>query len=75
MAQSDHAAKPGFFQRIGRWFKELFSELKKVTWPKFPVVVKKLGIVLMVVAIFLVFITALDFGLGKLYELLVRYGS
>ena len=25
--------KPGFFARIGKWFKELKSELKKVQWP------------------------------------------
>ena len=25
--------KPGFFQRIGRWFREMKSELKKVVWP------------------------------------------
>ena len=26
-------AKPGFFQRIGKWFREMKSELKKVIWP------------------------------------------
>ena len=25
--------KPGFFQRIGKWFREMKSELKKVIWP------------------------------------------
>ena len=25
--------KPGFFQRIGKWFREMRSELKKVIWP------------------------------------------
>ena len=25
--------KPGFFQRIARWFREMKSELKKVVWP------------------------------------------
>ena len=25
--------KPGFFQRIVRWFREMKSELKKVVWP------------------------------------------
>ena len=31
-----------FFVGIGRKFKEVFSELKKVTWPDFPKVVKDL---------------------------------
>ena len=26
-------AKPGIFARIGKWFKEMRSELKKVVWP------------------------------------------
>ena len=26
-------AKPGIFARIGKWFKEMKSELKKVVWP------------------------------------------
>ena len=25
--------KPGFFQRVGKWFREMRSELKKVIWP------------------------------------------
>ena len=26
-------AKPGFFKRVGKWFREMKSELKKVVWP------------------------------------------
>lgn len=26
-------SKPGFFQRVARWFREMKSELKKVVWP------------------------------------------
>ena len=26
-------SKPGFFSRIGKWFKDMKSELKKVQWP------------------------------------------
>ena len=25
--------KPGFFTRVGKWFREMKSELKKVIWP------------------------------------------
>ena len=25
--------KPGFFMRVGKWFREMKSELKKVIWP------------------------------------------
>ena len=26
-------AKPGFFKRVVKWFREMKSELKKVVWP------------------------------------------
>jgi len=25
--------EPGFFEKIGKWFREMKSELKKVVWP------------------------------------------
>ncbi|MBQ9250129.1 MAG: preprotein translocase subunit SecE [Oscillospiraceae bacterium] len=25
--------QPGFFKRVGKWFREMKSELKKVIWP------------------------------------------
>ena len=64
------SGKPGFFKRIGMKFKDVFSELKKVSWPSFLDVLKKTGIVLAVVLIFLVVITAFDFGLSSLLGLL-----
>ena len=27
------ATEPGFFEKIGKWFREMKSELKKVVWP------------------------------------------
>ncbi len=63
-------SKPNFFVRIGRKLKEVFSEIKKVSWPSFGKVVKQTGIVLGVVALFMVVITLMDFGLGELLKLL-----
>ena len=62
--------KPSFFKRLGRVFKEIFAELKKVSWPTFGKVVKQTGIVMVVVLIFLVVITAFDVGLYSLLGLL-----
>ena len=31
--KADKKSKPGFFARLGKWFKELKAELKKVQWP------------------------------------------
>ncbi|MBQ0099059.1 MAG: preprotein translocase subunit SecE [Firmicutes bacterium] len=63
--------EPGFFKKLGMKMKDIFSELKKVSWPNFPKVVKQTGIVLVVVLIFLVVITAFDTGLLELLKLVV----
>ncbi len=64
--------KPNFFVRIGKKIKEVFSEIKKVSWPPFNKVVKQTGVVIGVVAIFLVVITLMDLGLGFLLKLLTN---
>ena len=61
--------KPGFFKRMGLKIKEIFSELKKVEWPTFSKVVKQTGVVIAVVVLFLVVITAFDYGLLQLLKL------
>ena len=61
--------KPGFFKKLGAKIKDVFSELKKVNWPTFGKVVKQTGVVLVVVIIFLVVITAFDYGLLNLLKL------
>lgn len=60
--------KPGLGKRI----KDVFSELKRVTWPTFPKVLKATGVVLMVVLVFLVVVTGINQGLQKLLELITR---
>ena len=49
-----------FFRRIGSWFKFAGLELRKVTWPSFKEVMKKLGIVLGVVAFFFIILFVMD---------------
>lgn len=61
--------KPNIFKRFGAKCKDVFSELKKVSWPTFGKVVKQTGVVLAVVVVFLVVITAFDSGLAALLGL------
>lgn len=67
--------RPNVFVRMGRWFKNKFSEmgseLKKVSWPSFGKVVKQTGMVIAVVLFFLVVITLIDTGLSALLHLIV----
>ena len=62
--------KPNIFVRFGRKVKEIFSELKKVTWPSFGKVVKTTGVVLLLVLAFAVVFTAINTGLAALLQLL-----
>ena len=62
--------KPNWFRRVGAKIKEVFSELKRVTWPTFPTVLKTPGVVLVIVFVFLVVVTGVDFGLAALLELI-----
>lgn len=64
--------KPNIFKRLWHKIKEVFSELKKVTWPTFGKTVKNTGIVLVVVAVFLVVISLFNIGLLELFKLLTN---
>ena len=65
--------KPQIFVRFGRKTKEVFSELKKVTWPSFGKVVKTTCVVLVLVLAFAVVYTGVNVGLGKLLELITSF--
>ena len=74
-ASKNKNKKPSWFKRAGAKIKETFSELKRVTWPKFSTVVKTTGVVLVIVLAFLVVVTAVDRGLLALLELLTKAGN
>ncbi len=58
--KNQDAKKPNIFVRMGRKLKETFSELKRVTWPTFPKVLKSTCVVLVVVLAFLVVVNPLN---------------
>ncbi len=60
------AEKMNLFQRIGRYFKGVWAELKKVIWPSFSKVRKDTTVVLIAIIIVGLCLAALDwvFGLG-----------
>lgn len=67
--------RPNIFVRLFKKLKEVFSELKKVSWPSFSKVVKQTSIVLGVVMVFMVIITLIDLGLSELLRLLTTIGG
>ena len=70
-------AKKKSNRNIGKFFRDIFSELKKVDWAKFTStknnkgVLYQTGIVLIIVLVFIVLITAMDLGLSELLGLLI----
>ena len=64
-------AKPGIFARIGKWFKEMKSELKKVQWPSFKQTMNNTGIVILCVIVVGIFIWLFDAVAGALIEFLL----
>ena len=68
--KNSEAKKPNFFVRMGKKFKETFSELKRVTWPTFPKVVKTTCVVLVVVLAFAIIVTGINVGLQELFKLI-----
>ena len=65
----------GFFARlvkgIGRKFREMFYELKKVTWPTKKDMINYSLVVLAFVVVMGVIIGVIDLGAGKLVDLMV----
>jgi preprotein translocase subunit SecE len=72
-AKNDNKVKkPNFLIRAGRKLKETFSELKRVTWPTFPKVIKATCVVLAVVVVFTVIVTGINYGLQELLNLITK---
>ena len=74
-ATQNKKKKPSWFKRAGAKIKETFSELKRVSWPKFGTVLNTTGVVLVIVLAFLIVVTAVDLGLAELLKLLTDKGA
>ncbi len=74
-SKQDKNKKPNIFVRMGRKIKETFSELKRVTWPTFGKALKATGVVLVIVLIFTVIVTGINYGLAELLDLMVSTGA
>ena len=70
----DKQKKPGIFARIGKWLKEMKSELKKVQWPTRKQTINNTLIVIACVVVVGIFIWLFDLvankGIGLILSLL-----
>ncbi|MFR3787546.1 preprotein translocase subunit SecE [Agathobaculum desmolans] len=76
MAEETKAKKPGLFARIGKWFRELKSECRKIVWPTRQQTVNNTLVVIASVVVVGVFIWVLDivFGFG-IQSLLAHFAA
>lgn len=64
--------KPNIFRRMWKGLKGIFSELKKVTWPKGKDVLKSTTVVFVVVFAFFIILFGIDYVLAGLLSLIVN---
>ena len=64
--------KPGLFARIARWFREMKSELKKVSWPTGKATLKNVGTVILCVLIVGVVIWLFDWLIHAVIQALLN---
>ncbi len=69
--KTDKNAKPGFFARIGKWFRDMKSELKKVQWPTRKQTINNTVIVIVCVIVVGICIALFDFVAGEAVKLLI----
>ena len=68
--KADKKAKPSLFARVGKWLKDMKSELKKVVWPSGKQLVNNTVVVLVAVLIVGIIVCLFDLGAGELIGLL-----
>ena len=64
-------AKPGLFARIGRWLREMKSELKKVAWPTGKQTMNNTLVVIFCVIVVGIFIWIFDWAANGIISALI----
>ncbi len=71
-AVKKNSDKPNIFKRMWKGLKGIFSELKKVTWPKGKEVGSNTAVVLVVVVLFFVVLFIIDYVLAGVFGLITN---
>lgn len=65
------AKKPNIFKRIGKFFTDLVSEMKKIVWPSKKQTLNNTLAVLVIVVVAALVIVGMDIVFAKVLELLI----
>ena len=66
------AKKPNFFKKVGKFFSDVVSEMKKIVWPSKKQTINNTLAVTVIVVISAVVIVVLDLVFGGILELLIN---
>lgn len=61
-----------FFRNIGKFFTDVLSEFKRVTWPTRQATLKSTGVVLVLTITVAIFLGVIDVGLSESVKLIIR---
>ena len=64
--------KPGFFNRVKKWFRDMKSELKKVVWPTKAEAGKNTLVALITMAVFAIVLWGFDTVAGAAVNVLIK---
>ena len=65
-------AKPGFFTRLGNYFRDVRSEMRRVVWPNRAEVQNSSMVVVVTLLFFIVFITITDLAVQQILSLIAK---
>ncbi|MFO7295938.1 MAG: preprotein translocase subunit SecE [Caldicoprobacter sp.] len=69
-AETKAAARKNIFSKIGRYFRDVVSEMKKVSWPDRKELVKATIAALVFIVLFAIVVGIVDLILGQLLKLI-----
>jgi len=69
------ADKPNVFARLGQYFRDVRSEMKRVVWPGRPEVLNSSLVVIVTLLFFVAFSFVIDSVVVQLLDLLVKLGG
>lgn len=71
-AKNGKQGKPNIFARLGQYFRDVRSEMKRVVWPQRPEIINSSIVVIVTLIFFIIFTAAVDAVVIRVIELIVN---
>jgi preprotein translocase, SecE subunit, bacterial len=67
--------KPSLFSKIGKFFREVRAELKRVQWPSRRETMVYTGVVAVVVVVVTIYLGLVDLGISTVINKIISFGA